>query len=251
VNNKLRLVDKVAVVTGSTKGIGREIVSELAAQGAKVIVSGRNASLAQAIAQELIDSGHEAFSIAADVSIMEEASRLINSTIEKWGKINILVNNAGITRDNLMVRMSEDEWDQVISTNLKGTFNCMKAVTRQMMRQKEGRIINITSVVGIMGNAGQANYAASKAGIIGLTKSVAKELASRNVTCNAIAPGFIETDMTANLTEKVKEELKEQIPLNRLGKSSDISKVVAFLAGDDSSYITGQVINVDGGMLIA
>ncbi|MFQ5584180.1 MAG: 3-oxoacyl-[acyl-carrier-protein] reductase [Calditrichia bacterium] len=245
------LTEKVAVVTGSTRGIGREIALELARRGAQVMVSGRNPERAREVSQEIISLGGEAQFITVDISRMEDAQNLIKNTLEKWERIDILVNNAGITRDNLLVRMSEEEWEEVIRVNLKGTFNCIKSVTRQMMKQREGRIINITSVVGIMGNAGQVNYAASKAGIIGLTKSVARELASRNVTCNAVAPGFIETDMTGTLDENVREKLKEQIPLGRLGIPADIAKVVAFLAGDDASYITGQVLNVDGGMLIA
>lgn len=247
----MKLGEKIAVVTGSTRGIGCEIALEMARRGAKVMVSGRNLERAREVSQEIIAAGGEAQFMAADISRMEDAQNLMKNTLEKWERIDILVNNAGITRDNLLMRMSEEEWEEVIRVNLKGTFNCIKSVSRQMMKQRGGRIINITSVVGIMGNAGQANYAASKAGIIGLTKSVARELASRNVTCNAVAPGFIETDMTGTLDENVKEKLKEQIPLGRLGSPADIAKVVAFLAGEDASYITGQVLNVDGGMLIA
>lgn len=244
------LSEKVAVVTGSSKGIGKAIVLELAACGAKVVVSGRNKDKVDAVRNEIKHNGGEAIGIPADISKMEDASNLINKTLEKWERINILVNNAGITRDNLIMRMSEEDWEAVLKTNLTGTFNCIKSVTRQMMKQRSGYIINIASVVGIMGNAGQANYAASKAGIIGLTKSVARELASRGITCNAIAPGFIDTEMTDRLDEKIKENLAQQIPLGRIGKVEDVSKIVAFLGSDNASYITGQVINVDGGLLI-
>jgi len=244
------LSEKVAVVTGSSKGIGKAIALELAACGAKVAVSGRNNETVEAVRKEIEQNGGEAISVVADISKMDDAVNLINKTLEKWERINILVNNAGITRDNLIMRMSEEDWEAVLKTNLTGTFNCIKSVTRQMMKQRSGSIINIASIVGIMGNAGQANYAASKAGIIGLSKSVARELASRGITCNAIAPGFIDTEMTNRLDEKVKEDLNGQIPLGRIGEVEDVSKIVAFLGSDDASYITGQVINVDGGLLI-
>jgi 3-oxoacyl-[acyl-carrier protein] reductase len=246
-----RLDNKVSIVTGSTKGIGKEISLEFARKGAKVVISGRNAARAQEVKKEIENMGGKTLVINADVSKSEEAQNLINKTLENWNQIDILVNNAGITKDNLIMRMSETDWDEVINTNLKGTFNCIKSVTRQMMKQRSGSIINITSVVGLMGNAGQSNYAASKAGIVGLTKSVARELSSRNITCNAIAPGYIETEMTKKLDEKIKDALKEQIPLGRLGQGKDVAKLAAFLASDDASYITGQVFNVDGGMLIA
>ncbi|RMF58400.1 MAG: 3-oxoacyl-[acyl-carrier-protein] reductase [Calditrichaeota bacterium] len=216
-----------------------------------MVISGRDETRANQVRDEIVNSGGEALAVVADVSRMEDAQRLIEKTLEAYGQVDILVNNAGITRDNLVMRMSEADWDMVLAVNLKGAFNCIKAVTRQMMKQRQGRIINITSVVGQMGNAGQANYAASKAGIIGLTRSVARELASRNITCNAIAPGFIETDMTAALGEKVAEELKSQIPLGRLGSPEEVAKVVSFLASEDAAYITGQVINVDGGMVMS
>ena len=241
---------KVVVVTGSTRGIGAEIARQFAHRGASVVVSGRNQEKLQEMERELKEIGVPVLAVAADVGKADQAQNLIQQAIQTFGRVDVLVNNAGITRDNLLMRMKEEEWDQVIETNLKGTFNCIKAVTRQMMKQRSGRIINITSVVGQMGNAGQANYAASKAGIIGLTKSVAKELASRNITCNAVAPGFIETDMTAVLGENVKESLQAQIPLGRLGTESDVAKVVCFLASEDAAYITGQVINVDGGMVM-
>jgi 3-oxoacyl-[acyl-carrier protein] reductase len=246
----MELKDKVVVVTGSTKGIGQEIAREFARRGTRVVVSGRNAERAQSVCENIKKAGGTAVFIVGDVAIMDDARKLIDQTVEQFGQLDVLVNNAGITRDNLLMRMKESEWDEVISINLKGTFNCIKCVTRQMMKQRSGRIINITSVVGQMGNPGQANYSASKAGIIGLTKSVARELASRNITCNAVAPGFIETDMTEDLDEKVKENLQNQIPLGRLGSVSDVARVVAFLAGEDASYITGQVINVDGGMVM-
>ena len=246
----MNLKDKVAVVTGSTKGIGKEIAVEFARCGAKVVVSGRNAQRAEDVCSEIKSAGGEAMAVVADVANMDNAQQLVQQTIEKYGQLDVLVNNAGITKDNLMMRMKEADWDDVININLKGTFNCIKSVTRQMMKQRSGQIINITSVVGLIGNAGQVNYAASKAGIVGITKSVAKELASRNITCNAIAPGFIETDMTDILDEKTKEALNTQIPLGRMGSVSDIARAAVFLASDDAAYITGQTINVDGGMVM-
>ena len=246
----MKLAEKVAIVTGSTRGIGQAIAEELARQGAKVVISGRNGERAQQVAAAIQEAGGEAIAVQADVSHMADAQQLVKETLDRWGRIDILVNNAGITRDNLLLRMSEEEWDTVLQVNLKGAFNCTKSVTRQMMKQRQGRIINITSVVGQMGNAGQANYAASKAGLIGFTKSVARELASRNITCNAVAPGYIQTDMTAALDDAVKDSLKQQIPLGRLGTPEDVARVVAFLCSDDAAYITGQVINVDGGMVM-
>ena len=244
------LANKIAIVTGSTKGIGEEIALEFARCGAKVVVSGRSAERAENVCKAIQEAGGEAIAIVADVSNMEDAQNLISGTVEKWGQVDILVNNAGITKDNLMMRMKEADWDDVISINLKGSFNTIKSITRQMMKQRSGRIINITSVVGQMGNAGQVNYAASKAGIIGMTKSVARELSSRGITCNAIAPGFIATDMTDVLDEKTKESLNAQIPLGRMGSVSDIARTAVFLASDDAAYITGQTINVDGGMVM-
>ncbi len=246
----MSLEGKVAIVTGSTRGIGRAIAEELARQGARVVISGRNAELANTVAEAIRQNGGEAIAIPADVSQMSDAQKLIQETVKHWERVDILVNNAGITRDNLLLRMSEEEWDTVLQVNLKGAFNCTKSVTRQMMKQRYGRIINITSVVGLMGNAGQANYAASKAGLIGFTKSVARELASRNITCNAVAPGYIQTDMTDALDDAVKEALQQQIPLGRLGEPQDVARVVAFLCSDAAAYITGQVINVDGGMVM-
>lgn len=242
--------DKVAIITGSARGIGATMAKEFAKNGASIVLTDINADMLKTTQKEIVELGVPVFSIVSDVSKMEDTVSLIKHAVEEYGKVDILVNNAGITRDNLVMRMSESEWNQVISINLTGTFNCIKSVTRQMMKQRSGRIINIASVIGQMGNAGQANYAASKAGIIGLTKSIAREFASRNVTCNAIAPGFIQTEMTAVLDENVVENLKSQIPLKRLGTVEDIAKVACFLASTDASYVTGQVINVDGGMVM-
>lgn len=246
----MNLSEKVAIVTGSTKGIGKEIALAFARQGAKVVVSGRSAERAEQVCEEIKSGGGSAVAVVGDVSQLGDAQALIDKTVEIYGRVDVLVNNAGITRDNLLMRMKESDWDEVININLKGTFNCIKCITRQLMKQRSGRIINITSVVGQMGNAGQANYSASKAGIIGLTKSVAKELASRNITCNAIAPGFIETDMTGVLDEKTREALLGQIPLGRLGQVGDVANAALFLASDDAAYITGQTLNVDGGMVM-
>jgi 3-oxoacyl-[acyl-carrier protein] reductase len=242
---------KVAVITGGSRGIGKAIALKFAEKGAKVVV---NYSGSQAAAEEVVSSirsqGGEAIAVQGDVSRFEDAERLITTALETYGRVDILVNNAGITRDNLLIRMKEEEWDAVIDTNLKGVFHCTKAVARPMMKQRSGRIINIASVVGLMGNPGQANYVAAKAGVIGLTKTAAKELASRGITVNAVAPGFIETDMTAALEDTYKEKLFEQIPLGRLGKPEDVAGVVLFLASDDAAYMTGQVLSVDGGMVM-
>lgn len=247
----MNLTGKAALVTGASRGIGREIALELARQGADVAV---NFAGSEAKANEVVDEikalGRDAFTIKCDVSNTIEVSEMVKATIERFGKLDILVNNAGITKDNLLMRMKEEEWDDVININLKGVFLTTKAVTRQMMKQREGRIINIASIVGVSGNPGQANYVAAKAGVIGLTKTTAKELATRNITVNAIAPGFITTDMTDKLSEDVKTEMLKQIPLARLGEPKDIAKITAFLASDDSSYITGQTFHVDGGMVM-
>ncbi|MGG3560131.1 3-oxoacyl-[acyl-carrier-protein] reductase [Neobacillus rhizosphaerae] len=247
----MSLAGKAALVTGASRGIGREIALELARQGANVAV---NFSGSEAKANEVVDEikalGRDAVAIKCDVSNTEEVTEMVKSTIDRFGKLDILINNAGITRDNLLMRMKEQEWDDVINTNLKGVFLCTKAVTRQMMKQRVGRIINIASVVGVSGNPGQANYVAAKAGVIGLTKTTAKELASRNITVNAVAPGFITTDMTDKLSEEVKAEMLKQIPLARLGEAKDIAKITAFIASDDSSYITGQTFHVNGGMVM-
>lgn len=244
------LKDKVAVITGSAKGIGKEIALELARNGAKIVVSDVIEDLAAETAAEICELGVEAISVKADISKLAEAEALIKATTDKFGRIDILVNNAGITRDNLIMRMSEAEWDSVIAVNLKGVFNCTKSATRPMMKQRSGRIINIASVVGQMGNPGQLNYTATKAGVIGMTKTTAKELGSRGITCNAVAPGFIVSDMTEKLSDKAKESLVGLIPLKKLGNVNDIAKTVKFLSSSDADYITGQVINVDGGMVM-
>ena len=242
------LQGSVALVTGATRGIGKAIAIELANAGARVAVVGRDAERASAAAAELGGDGHAGF--ACDVSDAAAIESLVKSVEERLGPVEILVNNAGITEDNLLVRLSNDAWDRVMDTNLKSAFVMIRTCAKGMMRRRSGRIINITSVVGITGNKGQANYAASKAGLIGLTKSVAKELASRSVLCNAIAPGFIETDMTAELGEETRNALLSQIALGRLGKGEEIASAVRFLAGPGASYITGQVLVVDGGMVV-
>ncbi|OIK13972.1 3-oxoacyl-[acyl-carrier-protein] reductase [Bacillus sp. MUM 116] len=247
----MSLAGKVALVTGASRGIGREIALELARQGANVAVNfAGNEAKANEVVDEIKVLGCDAFTVKCDVSNSEEVAAMVKETIERFGKLDILVNNAGITKDNLLMRMKEEEWDDVISINLKGVFLCTKAVTRQMMKQRSGRIINIASIVGVSGNPGQANYVAAKAGVIGLTKTTAKELAARNITVNAIAPGFITTDMTDKLTEDIQTEMLKQIPLARFGVPKDIAKVTAFLASDDSSYMTGQTLHIDGGMVM-
>jgi 3-oxoacyl-[acyl-carrier protein] reductase len=243
------LQGKVALVTGASRGIGRAIALELAAHGADVAINyAGNESAAREVANAVAALGRKSFIIRADVADAAQVEEMVKQVIGEFGKIDILVNNAGITRDNLLMRMKEEEFDQVIATNLKGVFNCIKAVTRPMMKARTGRIINISSVVGVMGNPGQVNYVAAKAGVIGMTKSVARELASRNITVNAVAPGFIDTDMTAVLGDDTKESLLSQIPLQRLGKPEDIAHLVRFVASDEASYMTGQVFHVDGGM---
>jgi 3-oxoacyl-[acyl-carrier protein] reductase len=244
---QIDLTGKVALVTGSTRGIGRAIADALTAAGAKVAVCGRDQAKAAEVAAQI---GPEAKGFGVDVGDVTSVQRLITDVEAAFGQIDILVNNAGLTKDNLMLRMKDDDWDAVIDANLRGAFVAIRAVTRGMMKRRTGRIINIASVVGITGNKGQANYAASKAGLIGLTKSVAKELASRNILANVVAPGFIETDMTAAMTPEAKTATAAQIPLERLGKPSDIASAVVFLASDAASYITGQVLVVDGGMVM-
>lgn len=245
------LKDKVALVTGGSRGIGRAIALFLAEAGADVAInySGNEAKALEVVA-EIEKLGRRGIAIQANVANGEQVEQMVSQVLDTFGKLDILVNNAGITRDNLIMRMKEEDWDQVIDTNLKGVFLCSKAVTRPMMKQRSGRIINISSVVGVAGNAGQANYVAAKAGVIGLTKTTAKELASRGITVNAVAPGFIETDMTDVLGENIREELMKAIPLARLGKPEDIARAVRFLASSDAEYITGQVIHVDGGMVM-
>lgn len=244
---QIDLSGKVALVTGSTRGIGRAIAETLAGAGARVAVVGRDLPRAEAAAAEI---GHGSKGFACDVSDTAQVSQLVADVEAVFGTLDILVNNAGLTRDNLIMRLKDDDWDAVIDANLRGAFATIRAASRGMMKRRSGRIINISSVVGVTGNRGQANYAASKAGLIGLTKSVAKELASRNVLCNAVAPGFIATDMTAALGPEQKKALESQIPLERLGSPSDISSAVAFLASDHAAYITGQVLVVDGGMVM-
>lgn len=243
---------KVALITGSARGIGKAIALELANHGANIVINDivpKNEI--DKTLEEIKQINDKALGIRADITVFNEVENMVKEIINKFGKIDILVNNAGITRDSFLIRMKEEDWDAVIRINLKGTFNCSKAVAKYMMRQKSNdKIVNISSVIGLVGNIGQTNYAASKAGIIGLTKSMAKELALRNINVNAIAPGFIETDMTKKLPEKVIEDLQRQIPLKRLGIVEDVAKTVYFLVSDAANYITGQVINVDGGMVM-
>lgn len=242
------LSGQVALVTGAGRGIGRAIAISLARQGADVIVSDIIAETAGSVANEIEALGKRFLGTVCDVSRYEDCQNLIDAGMKAFGKIDILVNNAGITRDNLVMRMSEDEWDSVIAVNLKSVFNCCKAVSRIMLKQKSGRIVNISSVVGVIGNAGQANYSASKAGVIGLTKTLAREFASRGITVNAVAPGFIRTAMTDALKDEAREALLKMIPLGRIGEPEDVANAVVFLASPFASYITGHVLLVDGGM---
>lgn len=243
------LTGKIAVVTGASRGIGREIAKTLAGKGATVIVNyNGSAAKAEEVVAEITQAGGKAESVQCNVSRYDGAGELMAYVVKTYGRVDILVNNAGITRDNLLMKMSEEDFDAVLNTNLKGAFNCIKHISRQMLKQKSGRIINISSVSGVMGNAGQANYSASKAGVIGLTKAVAREMASRGITANAVAPGFIATEMTDVLPDTVKENVTAQIPMKKFGSTKDIANVVAFLASDEAAYITGQVICVDGGM---
>ena len=246
-----KLSGKVAFVTGASRGIGRAIALRLAADGAKVALNfASNSAKAEAVKAEIEAAGGAAMLMQGDVAKFEVVTELIKKVVNEWGWLDILINNAGITRDNLLLKMSEDDFDRVIATNLKGVFNCTKAVTKLMMKQRGGRIVNMSSVVGLSGNISQANYAAAKAGIIGFTKSAAKELASRGVTVNAVAPGFINTDMTAVLSEKVKELMLQEIPAGRMGTPEDVANAVAFLVSEEAAYITGQVLSVDGGMVM-
>lgn len=245
------LENKVAIVTGASRGIGKVIAEETAKAGAKTVCVSRSLSDVEKVAKNINEQGFTAIAMACDISNGEIFQELAKSVIEKFGSIDILVNNAGVTKDGLIMRMSDDDWNVVMDTNLKGAFNGTKAVVRHMMKQRSGRIINISSIVGLIGNAGQANYAASKAGLIGLTKATAKELASRGITANCIAPGYIETDMTNRLPEKMKNALIEQIPLGRIGQAIDVAATVCFLASDEAGYITGQTFTVDGGMVMS
>ena len=243
------LAGKTALVTGGSRGIGRAIALKLADGGAKVAVNfAGNVAKAQEVQAEIESRGGEAMLVQGDVSNFQTVSDIVKKIVETWGRLDILVNNAGIARDNLLLKMSEADFDAVIATNLKGVFNCTKAVTKIMMKQRGGRIVNMSSVIGLIGNISQANYAAAKAGIIGFTKSAARELAPRGVTVNAIAPGFIATDMTAAVSEKIQAEMLEKIPLGRAGAPEDVANLAAFLASEQAAYITGQVINVDGGL---
>ncbi len=241
------LSGKVALVTGSTRGIGRSIAETLTGAGARVAVVGRDLAKAQAAAAEV---GHDAKGFACDVADTAQVTALVADVEAAFGTLDILVNNAGMTKDNVVMRLKDEDWDAVLDANLRGAFASIRAASRGMMKRRSGRIINISSVVGVIGNRGQANYAASKAGLIGLTKSVAKELASRNILCNAVAPGFIATDMTAALGPEQRKALEAQIPLERLGRPEDVAAAVAFLASDHAAYITGQVLVVDGGMVM-
>lgn len=247
---ELRLKDKVAIITGASRGIGRAVALALASEGAKVVVNYASSSTAaEEVVSKIAEMGTEAIALAANVSKAEEVDTLINTTMEKWGRVDILVNNAGITRDTLLLRMKPEDWQAVIDLNLTGVFLCTRAASKIMLKQRSGRIINIASVAGQMGNPGQANYSAAKAGVIGFTKTVAKELASRSITVNAVAPGFIETDMTKDLQA---DEILKFIPLGRYGQPEEIAGMVKYLAADSSAaYITGQVFNVDGGMVMA
>ncbi len=244
----MNIEGKVAIITGGAQGIGKAICESLAALGGTVIVSDLNLEGAEATALELTRKGYQTMPVAVNVADADSVNQMISDVRTKWERIDILVNNAGITRDTLLMRMKDDDWDAVLAVNLKGVFHCMKAVLPVMSKQRSGKIVNISSIVAAIGNAGQANYAASKAAVVGLTKTVAREYATRGITVNAVAPGFIETAMTASLSESVKEDLKKQIPQRRLGLPSDIANAVGFLASENANYITGQVLHVNGGM---
>lgn len=242
---------KVALVTGASRGIGRAIALRLAEEGAKVAINyAGNTARAEEVRKEIESRGGEAFLVQADISDSKAVETMVSQVAERFGQIDILVNNAGITRDGLLMRMKEEDFDAVIDTNLRGVFYCTKAVSKLMMKKRSGRIVNMASVVGLTGNAGQTNYAAAKAGVVGFSKSAARELASRGITVNAVAPGFIDTDMTATMTDKAKETTLANIPLKRMGRPEDVANAVLFLVSDQAAYITGQVVNVDGGMVM-
>ncbi len=244
----MQLDGKVALVTGAAQGIGKAIALLLAEEGADVVISDLNLDLASAVASEVKSLGRRSLAIEGNVADSQSVEAMISEVVEQFGGIDILVNNAGITKDALILRMKDDDWDKVMAVNLKGTFNCMRAALKPMAKQRAGKIVNIASIVGLMGNAGQVNYAASKAGVIGMTKTVAREFAARGLNVNAVAPGFIETAMTDAIPEKAKNELISNIPMKKLGSADDVAKAVLFLVSDDSAYITGQVISVNGGM---
>lgn len=249
---QISLTGKIAVVTGGSRGIGRAISTTLAAAGATVVVNyQRNAAAAEETVAAITAADGAAISMQADVGVAEDVERMFKTVIERYGTVDILVNNAGITRDTLLLRMKEDDFDAVIDTNLRGVYLCTKAVLRPMTKARSGRIINMTSVVGLIGNAGQSNYAAAKAGIIGFTRAVAREMASRNITVNAVAPGYIDTELTAGLGDQVRAAILEAIPLGRLGTPQDVANLVCFLASDAAAYITGQTLTVDGGMVMS
>jgi len=244
------LKDKIAIITGGARGIGREIALVFAKEGCNLSLCDISPDALRETQREIETLGRLCMTGIVDVTKADEVESFVQKTLDKFGKIDILVNNAGITKDALLVRMSESDWDAVLGVNLKGAFNCAKAVSKVMMKQRDGKIVNMASIIGVVGNAGQANYAASKGGLIALTKSIAKELASRNVRVNAIAPGFIQTDMTAKLPENIKSEMLKHIPMSKLGTANDVANLALFLVSDDSAYITGQVIQVDGGMVM-
>jgi 3-oxoacyl-[acyl-carrier protein] reductase len=244
----VRLKGKVALVTGAAQGIGKAVALVRARNGADIVVSDINLEKAEETVKEIESIGPRAMAVKVDVANLDHVEQMVGTILEKFGKIDILVNNAGVTRDKLILRMTEEDWDLVLNVNLKGTFNCTKAVVRHMAKQRSGKVVNIASVVGEMGNAGQVNYSASKAGVIGLTKTMAREFAQRGINVNAIAPGYIETPMTEVLADKVKEELKRLIPMERLGKPEDVAEAVLFLVSEESNYITGHILNVNGGI---
>ena len=247
----MRLKDKVALITGGARGIGRSIALLFAKEGADIVVGDINIQEAGNTCSDIEALGRKSLALSMDVTDYTKVQEAVNKILDKFGKVDILVNNAGITKDQLLLRMDEEEWDAVLNVNLKGTFNCSKAVSKVMIKQRQGKIINIASIIGIIGNPGQANYAASKAGIIALTKTTAKELASRKINVNAVAPGYIQTEMTAGLSEEVKQKMQELIPLGRFGSPEDVAGLCLFLASEEANYITGQTIIVDGGMVMA